>query len=175
MRQSTGIDESRVKARFRAASPEDASNIVFGLASLAQDLGYEDHFHGTTASVLQHGFGDQPQFHVAIVEWGQEFAGLVIYFPYYSTMRGLPGLYIQDLWVAPAFRQQGLGQGLLHHAGQAAKASWGAAFMMLAAHNDNLAGQRFYRRLGFNDQAEDHNMLLEPKAFAVLVKGSNDA
>ena len=163
------------KARFREATAEDASKIVFGLASLAQDLGYAGHFNGTTESVLQHGFGDQPQFHVAIVEWGQKFGGLVIYFPYYSTMRGLPGLYVQDLWVSQAFRQHGLGQGLLHHAGQAAKASWGAAFMMLAAHSNNLSAQRFYRRIGFNDQAEDNNMVLETKGFAVLVKDTNDA
>ena len=153
---------------IRKAVPEDAAKIVFGLASLAQDLGYAHHFHGTVESVIKHGFTEPVQFQVAIAETATEFAGLAVYFAYYSTMRSQPGVYIQDLWVAKDFRQRQLGKRMLRQVGQQARASWDAQFMILAAHNDNAAAQRFYQRLGFTSQYEDQT--IEPKGLAQLLQ-----
>ncbi|GAB7358935.1 hypothetical protein MBLNU230_g5011t1 [Neophaeotheca triangularis] len=35
-------------------------------------------------------------------------AGFALYFPNYSTWRSKPGLYLEDLFIRPAFRKQGL-------------------------------------------------------------------
>jgi GNAT superfamily N-acetyltransferase len=40
-----------------------------------------------------------------------------LYFTNFSTFLGRPGLYLEDLYVQPAWRGQGLGRALLQHLG----------------------------------------------------------
>lgn len=40
-------------------------------------------------------------------------AGFALYFFNYSTFLGRPGLYLEDIFVLPAYRRQGIGKGLL--------------------------------------------------------------
>ncbi len=42
-------------------------------------------------------------------------SGFALFYPTYSTFVGKPGLYLEDLYVRPAFRGHGLGTALLHH------------------------------------------------------------
>ncbi|MFT5068406.1 MAG: ribosomal protein S18 acetylase RimI-like enzyme, partial [Candidatus Paceibacteria bacterium] len=105
----------------------------------------------------------------------QEFVGLAIFFPYYSTMRNRPGVYIQDLWVASNQRQHGLGKKLLSFVAQTSSVLWGAQFMKLVADSHNIAAQRLYLRIGFNTRSEDKNMVLDPQDFENLAEGAHDA
>lgn len=162
-------------AKLRLATASDVPNMHLGLASLAHDLGHAESFQGRCDSLLKYGFGETPQFHTAIVEWDQEFAGLAIFFPYYSTMRNRPGVYIQDLWVASNQRQHGLGKKLLSFVAQTSSVLWGAQFMKLVADSHNIAAQRLYLRIGFNTRSEDKNMVLDPQDFENLAEGAHDA
>jgi ribosomal protein S18 acetylase RimI-like enzyme len=162
-------------AKLRLATASDVPNMHLGLASLAHDLGHAESFQGRCDSLLKYGFGETPQFHTAIVEWDQEFVGLVIFFPYYSTMRNRPGVYIQDLWVASNQRQHGLGKKLLSFVAQTSSVLWGAQFMKLVADSHNIAAQRLYLRIGFNTRSEDKNMVLDPQDFENLAEGAHDA
>ncbi|KAK4686376.1 diamine N-acetyltransferase, partial [Tremellales sp. Uapishka_1] len=47
--------------------------------------------------------------------------GLALYFFTYSTWLGAPGLYLEDLYVAPKHRAKGLGKLLFGHLGEIAK------------------------------------------------------
>lgn len=42
-------------------------------------------------------------------------AGLAIWFPTYSTFRGQPGIWLEDLFVRPEHRDKGVGRALLDH------------------------------------------------------------
>ncbi|RMD41874.1 hypothetical protein DV735_g3282, partial [Chaetothyriales sp. CBS 134920] len=42
-----------------------------------------------------------------------EIAGLALFFTNYSTWRAAPGLYLEDLFVRPAYRKRGYGKALL--------------------------------------------------------------
>ncbi len=42
-------------------------------------------------------------------------AGMAIWFPTYSTFRGRPGIWLEDLFVRPGHRGRGVGRALLEH------------------------------------------------------------
>ena len=57
----------------------------------------------------------RPIAECVIASMRNEQAGFALFFPTYSTFLGKPGLYLEDLYVRPAFRRLGLGTALLHH------------------------------------------------------------
>ncbi len=67
----------------------------------------------TEADLLRDGFGRQPLFHCLMAEEDGEAAGFAFYFFNYSTWRGRPGIHLEDLFVHPRFRGQGIGKALL--------------------------------------------------------------
>ncbi len=68
----------------------------------------------TPADLLRDGFETpQPKFRVLIAEWSGRPAGFAFFFLNYSTWKGRPGLYLEDLFVRPEFRKQGIGKALL--------------------------------------------------------------
>jgi GNAT superfamily N-acetyltransferase len=70
----------------------------------------------TEADLLRDGFESaQPKFRVVIAEWNGQAAGFAFYFFNYSTWMGRPGLYLEDLFVRPAFRGKGIGKSLMQH------------------------------------------------------------
>jgi GNAT superfamily N-acetyltransferase len=60
-------------------------------------------------------FGPDRVAYAVIATSGDEVAGFALYFFNFSTFVGRPGLYLEDLFVRPAFRQRGIGRGLLAH------------------------------------------------------------
>jgi GNAT superfamily N-acetyltransferase len=46
---------------------------------------------------------------------GDEPAGFALFFQTFSTFLGVPGMYLEDIFVDPRFRRQGLGEALLTH------------------------------------------------------------
>jgi GNAT superfamily N-acetyltransferase len=48
-----------------------------------------------------------------IAEYEGEAAGFALYFHNYSTFKGKPGLYLEDLFVKPELRGRGIGRALL--------------------------------------------------------------
>ena len=73
--------------------------------------------------------------------------GMIIYYPEFSTHRGEPGLYIQDLYVAPPARGTGLARALL--AASLSHQTWSAAYITLGVSPGNAAATRFYAKCGF--------------------------
>ena len=68
----------------------------------------EDAIHGSL-------FGNPPQAEAVIAYAGDEPAGLAIWFHNYSTFLARRGLYLEDLFVLPEFRGQGIGKQLFVH------------------------------------------------------------
>jgi GNAT superfamily N-acetyltransferase len=60
-------------------------------------------------------FCEQPRLFCDIVEWRGEVVGFAVWFNNFSTFSGRPGLYLEDLFVRPAYRGKGLGKALLVH------------------------------------------------------------
>ena len=66
-------------------------------------------------------FGDKPVAEVLIAESGTEAAGFALFFHSFSTFLGRPGIYLEDLYVRPAFRGCGMGKAMLVHLAKLAR------------------------------------------------------
>jgi GNAT superfamily N-acetyltransferase len=58
-------------------------------------------------------FGPNAVAHTVLAYFDDEPAGFALYFFNFSTFLGRPGLYLEDLFVKPAFRKRGIGRALL--------------------------------------------------------------
>jgi len=107
----------------------------------------------TAEDLLRDGFGEHPLFHVLLAHVEGKLAGFALYFFNYSTWHGRPGLYLEDLFVRPDYRGQGLGQGLMQALAQIAvdrgcsRVSW----QVLDWNSNAIA---FYKQLGAQIQRE---------------------
>lgn len=100
---------------IRPATPNDIPEILKFIRELAE---YEKLAHWvviTADDLRRDGFSERPFFYVLIAEWDGEPAGYALYFHNYSTFRGRPGIFLEDLFVRPQFRRKGIGKALLLH------------------------------------------------------------
>ncbi|MDQ0510274.1 GNAT family N-acetyltransferase [Ancylobacter amanitiformis] len=98
---------------IREARPDEAGLIVDFICELAE---YEKMRHEVVASIgdiERDLFGPNPRVFCDIAEWHGAPAGLALWFYNYSTFRGRHGIYLEDLYVRPAFRGQGIAKALM--------------------------------------------------------------
>jgi GNAT superfamily N-acetyltransferase len=132
---------------IRAAVREDVGTILGFIKALAVYEREPDAVEATEEALLEHGFGAQPYFECVIAECDGAAAGFAFYFFDYSTWLGKPGLYLEDLFVDPAFRGKGIGKALLERlAGIALER--GCARMKWEVLDWNEPAIEFYRAMG---------------------------
>jgi len=146
---------------IRPAIPGEGARLNAALRALSDELGDRHSARDTDLAAAL--FCDPPAAHALVAEAAGEdaLAGIVMFSPQFSTTRGAAGLYVSDLWIAPAWRGTGLGRRLLATACDQGKARWGAAFLCLKAYADASHARRFYRRLGFTETTDTHHLTLD--------------
>jgi GNAT superfamily N-acetyltransferase len=99
--------------RILSARPDQIGLIFSLLRELAEyeNLLYE--FEATEAGISAALFGANPRLFCEIAEWNGEAVGFAVWFLNFSTFSGRHGIYLEDLFVRPAFRGKGLGKALL--------------------------------------------------------------
>lgn len=105
---------------LRSAIPTDVPILFLLIRALAD---YEQLSHqvtGTEAALTTHLFGDRPYAEAILAEVNGQAVGFALFFFNYSTFLTRPGLYLEDLFVLPDYRQQGIGRALLTHLAQLA-------------------------------------------------------
>ena len=105
---------------LRPAVSADVPEILALIHELALYEKEPDAVRTTEADLLRDGFGPEPYFRCTMAEWDGHVAGFALYFFQYSTWEGRPALYLEDLFVRPAFRKQGIGKALFQHLAQVA-------------------------------------------------------
>jgi GNAT superfamily N-acetyltransferase len=102
-------------ARFsiRAARAEDAEVLVNLVRELAVYEKLEQRARATADDFRRHLFGARPAAEAALAEVSGEPAGFALWFVTFSTFRGQPGLYLEDIYVRPSHRSIGIGKALL--------------------------------------------------------------
>jgi GNAT superfamily N-acetyltransferase len=96
-------------------------------------------------------FGVRPALfgHVAVVS--EKIVGCALWFLNFSTWRGVHGIYVEDLYVQPAHRSQGLGRALLRELATECRRR-GYARLEWAVLDWNEPAIRFYASLGAEPQ-----------------------
>jgi GNAT superfamily N-acetyltransferase len=134
---------------IRAAGAADAATIVRLIRELAAYEKLLDLVEITEADVLRDAFGPRVYFEALLAERGGGAIGLATHRPCYSTFGGSPGLYVEDLFVAPSARALGIGRLLMARLAAIAKER-GCSHLSLAVLHWNPA-REFYHRLGFTE------------------------
>jgi GNAT superfamily N-acetyltransferase len=98
---------------IRIARADDCATILGFIRDLAD---YEKLAHevvATEAALRASLFGARPAAEVLIAELAGAAVGFALFFPSFSTFLAKPGLYLEDLFVRPAARSQGVGGALM--------------------------------------------------------------
>ncbi len=99
--------------RIREATEEDVPLILSLIRELAEYEKLSDEVVATEDGLQDSLFGERRYAEVLIAEHDGAPAGFALFFHNFSTFLGKPGLYLEDLYVKPAFRGAGIGKKLL--------------------------------------------------------------
>lgn len=100
-------------ASIRAANAADVPEILRLIQALAEYEKLRDEAVATVDDLRQTLFGARPAAEVLLAESDGRAVGMALFFQNYSTFLGKPGIYLEDLFVEPALRGQGIGKALL--------------------------------------------------------------
>ena len=157
---------------IRPATVDDVALIAQLIRELAEYERLADAAVATEDGLREQLFGERPVAEVLVAEADGEAAGFALFFHTFSTFLGKRGLYLEDLFVRPAFRGLGLGRHLM------------AALARIAVKRDcgrfewsvldwNAPSIAFYRKLGATGMDEWTVQRLEGDALHALA--SHDA
>ncbi|MEH1854505.1 MAG: GNAT family N-acetyltransferase [Nostoc sp.] len=131
----------------RFAEPADYSVLFKLIEGLAE---YEKLSHAVTGNALalqEHLFGSRRYVEAILAESAGQAVGFALFFHNYSTFLTKPGIYLEDLFVLPEYRRQGIGKALLTKVAQIAlerdcgRLEWSVL-------DWNESAQAFYRSMG---------------------------
>jgi GNAT superfamily N-acetyltransferase len=98
---------------IRPAVIADVKAIFELICALAE---YEKLTHlvtGDSQALADHLFGEKPYIEALVAEVEEKIVGFALFFPNYSTFLTKPGIYLEDIFVLPDYRGQGIGKSLL--------------------------------------------------------------
>src|SRR5580658_9529709 len=132
---------------IRRARPDEAGLVLSLVRELAD---YEKLLHEVEATEAMIGaalFGDSPRLFCDIAEWNGEVAGFAVWFINFSTFSGRSGIYLEDLFVRPALRGNGIGKALLSRLAKECVAN-GWSRLQWSVLDWNTPSIEFYKSLG---------------------------
>lgn len=132
---------------IRPATPGDEHQIFGLVAELAEFEKLRHLLVGTPEMLARDMFSNSPRVQSFVAELDGKIVGYALFFWTYSTFLTKPGLWMEDLYVTPELRGQGLGQALLNavieHAGKV-----GAGRLEWSVLDWNVNAIQFYEKLG---------------------------
>ena len=157
--------------RIREAVEGDAPAILDLIRALADYERLAEMVTATEDRVRATLFGAKPVAEALLAEAGEEAVGMAIFFTNYSTFLAKPGIYLEDLFVKPHARGQGIGKALLQRIAQLAverdcgRVEWSVL-------DWNEPSIRFYESLGAVAMKEWTTYRLTGEALGRLAAGS---
>jgi GNAT superfamily N-acetyltransferase len=132
---------------IRPAVPAESGLVLAFVRELAAYERLAHEVDATEEALAAALFGPNPRVFADLALWNGEPAGFALWFYNFSTFRGRHGIYLEDLFVRPAFRGHGIGRALLRHLARRCRAE-GLARLEWWVLDWNEPALRFYRSLG---------------------------
>ncbi len=132
---------------IRSAARGDVATILRFIRELAEFEHLADFVAADEDKLVRNLFGPRSYAECLLAEIDAEAAGFALYFHNFSTFLGRPGLYVEDIYVAPAFRRRGIGRTLFRELAKIAVAR-DCGRMEWSVLNWNERAIAFYRALG---------------------------
>jgi GNAT superfamily N-acetyltransferase len=132
---------------IRPAQPTDVPDIFRLILALAE---YEKLSHlvtGDEITLEKHLFAEKPSCEAIVAQWLDKTVGFALFFPNYSTFLTKPGIYLEDIFVLPDYRGQGIGKALLRFVAKLAQER-GAGRLEWSVLDWNQSAIAFYETLG---------------------------
>ena len=159
---------------IRPATAEDIPLILQFIRDLAEYERAPEQAVARAEDLQRDGWGAAPRFRVVIAEWDRQPAGFALFFYNYSTWQGRPGLYLEDLFVRPAFRGKGIGKALLLHLAKIA-VSENCGRLQWQVLDWNRPAIDFYESLGAKTMTEWLTMRVQGEALHGLAAQSEQS
>jgi GNAT superfamily N-acetyltransferase len=99
--------------KINAVAQADLPDLLDLVRELARFEQLEHEVAATVESFKDSFFGAQPVAGGLVARHGNDLAGYAIYFFTFSSFLGRRGIWLEDLYVRPRFRQHGLGRTLI--------------------------------------------------------------
>jgi GNAT superfamily N-acetyltransferase len=100
---------------LRATTREDVPILFHLIQALAEYERLSHEVLGTPELLEKHLFGDRPYAEAILAEYGDVPVGFALFFHNYSTFLTKPGIYLEDLFVLPDYRRNGIGKAILSY------------------------------------------------------------
>jgi GNAT superfamily N-acetyltransferase len=150
---TSSSDKTPSTLAIRFATPADVPTILHFIRSLARYEKLEHEVVVDEAGLRATLFAPRPAAEVLLAELAGSPVGFALFFPSYSTFVGKPGLYLEDLFVEPAARGQGVGLALMSALARIT-VERGYGRFEWAVLDWNTPALEFYRALGAVPQSE---------------------
>jgi GNAT superfamily N-acetyltransferase len=135
--------------KIRTAKEQDVDAIFELISGLAAYEKMTDRVTGNTDLLRSHLFGERRYAEVIVAELDEQIIGFALFFHNYSTFLTQPGLYLEDVFVRPEYRRQGVGKALMTTVAKiAADRRCGRLEWSVLEWNQNAI--EFYQSLGAN-------------------------
>lgn len=135
------------RLRITSARRDDVGLVVAFIKELAEYERLADTVVVTEAMIEQALFSARPTAEAVLAYWDDGPVGFALFFTNFSTFVGRPGIYLEDLFVRPAARRNGIGRALLRHlAGLCTQRGYGR--LEWAVLDWNQPAIEFYKSLG---------------------------
>ena len=155
---------------IRKAQRSDIPLILDYIRELAEYERAPESAVATAEDLARWAFGQQPLVQVEMAEWEGRPAGFALWFLNFSTWEGKPGLYLEDLFVRPAFRGKGIGKSLLQHLARIALERGCSRFVWQVL-DWNTPSIEFYKAQGARVMEEWLTCRVEGDALRTLAEG----
>jgi GNAT superfamily N-acetyltransferase len=157
---------------LRAATATDVPNVLRLIRGLAE---YERLLHEVTATetaLHEALFGPLPRAHAVLADVNGATVGLALFYYTLNTFKLTRNIFLEDLFVDPAYRGSRIGLALMRHLAQCAVAE-NCARVEWRVLNWNRPSIDFYQRLGAKPIDDWHTKQLSGDALVALAKGTS--
>jgi GNAT superfamily N-acetyltransferase len=99
--------------KIRPATEQDVDVIFELIMCLAAYEKLTENVTGNSDLLRSHLFGARPYAESIVADLDGQIVGFGLFFHSYSTFLTQPGLYLEDIFVLPEYRRQGIGKALM--------------------------------------------------------------